>query len=215
MWDAPCRVCQFTRTTSRAPLFWEHTHSRTLSVLDDINNTPTDRIRYYLTYPRYGGGSEEEECWVSLSTSLSLYDLRNILDMERPETDPGAAKMLPPTHEEFPMRPLSIVWKIMFRRAQTSKGLWRVFRRWFSEFCEREGAGRRMEMKKEKKRINHLFLFWFLIIRKYQFMEANNKRRIGGLKDKIPDIQKTLETVRFLQKRDVSVCCCCLWCSSD
>lgn len=43
-------------------------------------------------------------------------------------------------------------------------------------------------------------------------MEANNKRRIGGLKDKIPDIQKTLETVRFLQKRDVSVCCCCLWC---
>lgn len=35
-------------------------------------------------------------------------------------------------------------------------------------------------------------------------MEANNKRRIGGLKDKIPDIQKTLETVRFLQKRDVS-----------
>lgn len=43
-------------------------------------------------------------------------------------------------------------------------------------------------------------------------MEANNKRRIGGLKDKIPDIQKTLETVRFLQKRDVSVCCCCcLW----
>lgn len=45
-------------------------------------------------------------------------------------------------------------------------------------------------------------------------MEANNKRRIGGLKDKIPDIQKTLETVRFLQKRDVSVCCC-LWCNSD
>lgn len=55
----------------------------------------------------------------------------------------------------------------------------------------------------EKERINHLFLL--LIIRKYQFMEANNKRRIGGLKDKIPDIQKTLETVRFLQKRDVSV----------
>lgn len=66
-------------------------------------------------------------------------------------------------------------------------------------------------MEREKrKRINHLFLV--LIIRKYQFMEANNKRRIGGLKDKIPDIQKTLETVRFLQKRDVSVCCC-LWCS--
>lgn len=40
-------------------------------------------------------------------------------------------------------------------------------------------------------------------------MEANNKRRIGGLKDKIPDIQKTLETVRFLQKRDVSVVLVC------
>lgn len=60
------------------------------------------------------------------------------------------------------------------------------------------------EKKRRNKRIDHLF-FWFLIIRKYQFMEANNKRRIGGLKDKIPDIQKTLETVRFLQKRDVSV----------
>lgn len=31
--------------------------------------------------------------------------------------------MLLPTHEEFPMRPLSIVWKIMFRLAQTLKGL--------------------------------------------------------------------------------------------
>lgn len=70
-------------------------------------------------------------------------------------------------------------------------------------------GGWRWRKKKKEKRINHLF-FGFLIIRKYQFMEANNKRRIGGLKDKIPDIQKTLETVRFLQKRDVSVCCC-LW----
>lgn len=66
-----------------------------------------------------------------------------------------------------------------------------------------------------RKELTTYFFFGFLIIRKYQFMEANNKRRIGGLKDKIPDIQKTLETVRFLQKRDVSVCCCCLWCSSD
>ncbi|GIZ47731.1 hypothetical protein CKM354_001081600 [Cercospora kikuchii] len=39
------------------------------------------------------------------------------------------------------------------------------------------------------------------MISKYQFMEANNQRRIVGLKDKIPDIQKTLETVRFLQQR--------------
>ncbi|KAK4611689.1 Prefoldin subunit 3 [Fulvia fulva] len=39
------------------------------------------------------------------------------------------------------------------------------------------------------------------MISKYQFMEANNQRRVAGLKDKIPDIQKTLETVRFLQTR--------------
>ena len=37
--------------------------------------------------------------------------------------------------------------------------------------------------------------------RKYQFMEANLQRRVGGLKGKMPDIEKTLETVRFLQLR--------------
>lgn len=36
---------------------------------------------------------------------------------------------------------------------------------------------------------------------KYQFMEVNTQRRAAGLKDKIPDIQKTLETVRFLKTR--------------
>jgi hypothetical protein len=41
------------------------------------------------------------------------------------------------------------------------------------------------------------------LLRKYQFMEANNQRRARGLRDKIPDIQKTLDTVRFLQKREV------------
>ncbi|KAF2868890.1 Prefoldin subunit-domain-containing protein [Massariosphaeria phaeospora] len=39
------------------------------------------------------------------------------------------------------------------------------------------------------------------MISKYQFMEANTQRRAAGLRDKIPDIQKTLETVRFLQSR--------------
>jgi len=39
------------------------------------------------------------------------------------------------------------------------------------------------------------------MISKYQFMESNTSRRAAGLKDKIPDIQKTLETVRFLKKR--------------
>ncbi len=32
-------------------------------------------------------------------------------------------------------------------------------------------------------------------------MELNTQRRVAGLKDKIPDIQKTLDTVRFLQTR--------------
>jgi prefoldin subunit 5 len=32
-------------------------------------------------------------------------------------------------------------------------------------------------------------------------MQANTQRRAAGLKDKIPDIQKTLETVRFLKAR--------------
>ena len=45
---------------------------------------------------------------------------------------------------------------------------------------------------------------WALIpFRKYQFMEQNTQRRAVGLKDKIPDIQKTLETVRFLKSRKV------------
>ncbi|KAF2204097.1 prefoldin subunit [Delitschia confertaspora ATCC 74209] len=39
------------------------------------------------------------------------------------------------------------------------------------------------------------------MISKYQFMEVNTQRRAAGLKDKIPDIQKTLETVRFLKTR--------------
>lgn len=39
------------------------------------------------------------------------------------------------------------------------------------------------------------------MISKYQFMEVNTQRRGQGLREKIPDIQKTLETVRFLGKR--------------
>ena len=34
-------------------------------------------------------------------------------------------------------------------------------------------------------------------------MQANTERRLQGLKDKIPDIQKTLDTVRFLKLRKV------------
>ncbi|EEH17073.1 hypothetical protein PABG_07160 [Paracoccidioides brasiliensis Pb03] len=39
------------------------------------------------------------------------------------------------------------------------------------------------------------------MISKYQFMELNTQRRGQGLKDKIPDIKKTLETVKFLRDR--------------
>jgi hypothetical protein len=39
--------------------------------------------------------------------------------------------------------------------------------------------------------------------RKYQFMEQNLQRRVVGLKDKLPDIQKTLDTVHFLKARKV------------
>ncbi|TLD29041.1 hypothetical protein PspLS_03364 [Pyricularia sp. CBS 133598] len=37
------------------------------------------------------------------------------------------------------------------------------------------------------------------MISKYQFMELNLQRRVAGLKGKLPDIEKTLETVQFLK----------------
>ncbi|KAF4556317.1 PRF1 prefoldin subunit 3 [Elsinoe fawcettii] len=40
------------------------------------------------------------------------------------------------------------------------------------------------------------------MISKYQFMESNTQRRSAGLKDKIPEIQKTLAMVRFLAGRE-------------
>ncbi|KAL4942454.1 hypothetical protein BDV06DRAFT_192026 [Aspergillus oleicola] len=39
------------------------------------------------------------------------------------------------------------------------------------------------------------------MISKYQFMEVNTSRRATGLREKIPDIKKTLEMVRFLNTR--------------
>ncbi|KAL2014136.1 hypothetical protein VTN00DRAFT_1661 [Thermoascus crustaceus] len=42
------------------------------------------------------------------------------------------------------------------------------------------------------------------MISKYQFMEVNTTRRAQGLRDKIPDIRKTLEMVRFLKTRKES-----------
>ncbi|KAJ9261826.1 hypothetical protein DTO212C5_8154 [Paecilomyces variotii] len=39
------------------------------------------------------------------------------------------------------------------------------------------------------------------MIAKYQFMEVNTQRRAAGLREKIPDIKKTSETVKFLKLR--------------
>ncbi|KUI61681.1 hypothetical protein VP1G_08863 [Cytospora mali] len=39
------------------------------------------------------------------------------------------------------------------------------------------------------------------MIAKYQWMESNMQRKSAGLQDKIPDIQKTLDSVRFLKTR--------------
>ncbi|KAL4895559.1 Prefoldin subunit-domain-containing protein [Aspergillus ambiguus] len=39
------------------------------------------------------------------------------------------------------------------------------------------------------------------MISKYQFMEVNSQNRAVGLRDKIPDIKKTLEMVSFLKRR--------------
>jgi hypothetical protein len=41
------------------------------------------------------------------------------------------------------------------------------------------------------------------MISKYQFMEVGLQKRVAGLKEKIPDIQKTLDTVQFLKTRQV------------
>ncbi|KAL9029549.1 MAG: hypothetical protein Q9196_002229, partial [Gyalolechia fulgens] len=46
--------------------------------------------------------------------------------------------------------------------------------------------------------------FQEMISSKYQFMEVNTQRRAAGLKEKIPDIQKTLDMVQFLQSRKPS-----------
>ena len=34
-------------------------------------------------------------------------------------------------------------------------------------------------------------------------MEVNTQKRLSGLQEKVPDIQKTLDMVRFLRKRKV------------
>jgi hypothetical protein len=46
-------------------------------------------------------------------------------------------------------------------------------------------------------------LFLTGVCRKYQFMQVNTQKRAQGLREKIPDINKTLDTVRFFQTREV------------
>jgi hypothetical protein len=41
------------------------------------------------------------------------------------------------------------------------------------------------------------------LVRKYQFMETNKQRAAVGHREKIPDIQKTLDMVQFLKTRKV------------
>jgi prefoldin subunit len=48
---------------------------------------------------------------------------------------------------------------------------------------------------------------------KYQFMELNLQKRMTGLKEKIPDIQKTVDSVRFLKIKKASFLNCL--CSCD
>ncbi|KAL9630666.1 MAG: hypothetical protein Q9164_006307 [Protoblastenia rupestris] len=43
------------------------------------------------------------------------------------------------------------------------------------------------------------------MISKYQFMEVNTQRRKAGLDEKIPDLQRSLDTVRFLKTRKVGL----------
>ena len=42
------------------------------------------------------------------------------------------------------------------------------------------------------------------MISKYQFMELNTQRRAAGLKDKIPEMQRSLNVVRFLKQKSNS-----------
>jgi hypothetical protein len=42
-------------------------------------------------------------------------------------------------------------------------------------------------------------------------MEMNLQKRVAGLKDKIPEIQKTLDTVGFLKLRRVRFCVTVGW----
>lgn len=94
--------------------------------------------------------------------------------------------MRPQTLEAYHMRLSSIRSRIMSLPVLMSRRPWRASRRWYRTWRMRE--------------VRNSAHFG---IRKYQFMEVNQQRRAAGLKDKMPDIQKTLDTVRFLKTRKV------------
>ena len=95
--------------------------------------------------------------------------------------------------EASPARPSWTRSRTMFPQGRKWMERWNLFRRWYRTL---------------------LLLFWYLestewalSSSKYQFMEANTQRRKAGLDEKIPDILKTLDIVRFLKTRKV----CCLF----
>lgn len=98
------------------------------------------------------------------------------------------------------MRLLSTRLRTMFPQERKWMERWKVFRRWYRTLSLL------LPMRKDAE--------WARVSSKYQFMEANTQRRKAGLDEKIPDIQKTLDTVRFLKTRNVrSLTRRCLWCS--
>lgn len=66
--------------------------------------------------------------------------------------------------------------------------------------CPRGDGGSARSTTSERG--EELVITW-VTYRKYQFMELNLQRRMTGLKEKIPDIQKTLDSVKFLKLRKV------------
>ena len=95
--------------------------------------------------------------------------------------------------EAFLTLPSSIRSKIMLPHALKSRPPSRTFKKWY---------------RASQITVHVLYtLAYQMAHRKYQFMEVNTQRRAAGLKDKIPDIQKTLDTVRFLETRKVRCSC--------
>lgn len=54
--------------------------------------------------------------------------------------------------------------------------------------------------------LSSLLLWWTLwLARKYKFMEVNRLKQLQRLRSSIPDMQKTLDTVKFLESKQVCI----------